>query len=146
MLDNGPHLSPWDVLSLGRFVSGTFCLWDVLSLGTFCPLGCFVLGTFCPLGRFVPGTFSPWDVLSLGRFVLGRFECASLWGQSAIFIRRGFKKWFSLVETKNVKVFAFFMVFFIRCQICIPSVCKVTTDALSLTQTHPILCFNFFIA
>ena len=30
MLENGPHLSPWDVLSLG---------------------------TFCPLGRFVPGTF-----------------------------------------------------------------------------------------
>ena len=35
MLDNGPHLSPWDVLSLGTFCLGMFCL------GTFC------LGTFC---------------------------------------------------------------------------------------------------
>ena len=67
MLENGPNLSPWDVLSLGTlcplgpFVSGTFCLWDVLSLGTCCPwdvlswkvwsLGCL------SLGRFVPGTF-----------------------------------------------------------------------------------------
>ena len=68
MLDNGPHLSPWDVLSLGRFVSGTFCPCDALSIGTFCPWGCFVLGTFSPLdvlsvGHFVPGTFCPWDVL-----------------------------------------------------------------------------------
>ena len=67
MLDNGPHLSPWDVLSLG-----TFCPWDVLSLGRFVPWD--VLS----LGRFVP-----WNVLSLGRlvlgrFVLGRFVCASL--------------------------------------------------------------------
>ena len=61
MLYNGPHLSSWDVLSLGTFFPlGRFVLWDVLSLGTFCP----------------------WDVLSLGpyvlgRFVLGRFVCAS---------------------------------------------------------------------
>ena len=46
MFDNGPHLSPR----------------VILSLGTFCPLGrfvsgTFVPGTFCPLGRFVPGTF-----------------------------------------------------------------------------------------
>ena len=67
MLDNGPHLSPWDVLSLGMF-----CPWDVLSNGTFCPMVCFVPGTFCPMGRFVP-----WYVLSLGRLVLGRFVCAS---------------------------------------------------------------------
>ena len=66
MLENGPNLSPWDVLSLGTlcplgpFVSGTFCLWDVLSLGTFCPWD--VLS---------------WKVWSLGRFVLGRFVCAS---------------------------------------------------------------------
>ena len=57
MLDNGPHLFPW----------------DVLSLRTFCPLGRFVPGMFCPLWRFVPGTFCPWNVLSLGRFVLGHF-------------------------------------------------------------------------
>ena len=89
MLDNGPHLSTWDVLTLGTFCPlGRFVPWDVLSLGTFCPLGRFVPGTFCPwdvlsLGRFAPGTFCPWDVLSLGRFVLGcfvlgRFVCASL--------------------------------------------------------------------
>ena len=52
MLDNGPHLSLWDVLSLGsfcplgHFVSGTFCLWDVLSLGTFLSVGRFVLRSF----------------------------------------------------------------------------------------------------
>ena len=40
MIDNGPHFSPWDVLSLGRFVPETFC-----------PLGRFVLGKFC-LGTF----------------------------------------------------------------------------------------------
>ena len=67
----------------GRFVSGTFCPWDVvlslgrfvpcdvLSLVTFCPLGHFVLGRFV-LGRFVLGRFV------LGGFVLGRFVCASL--------------------------------------------------------------------
>ena len=56
IFDNGPHLSPWDVLSLETFcLLGRFVPWDVLSLGTFCP----------------------WDVLSLGRFVLGRFVCAS---------------------------------------------------------------------
>ena len=58
MLDYGPHLSPWDVLSLGRFVP-----WKVLSLGTFCPWDVLTLRTFCPLVRFVP-----WDVLSLGMF------------------------------------------------------------------------------
>ena len=44
MLENGPHLSPWDVLSLGTFCPlGRFVLWDVLSLGR------FVLGRFvCP--------------------------------------------------------------------------------------------------
>ena len=42
MLDNGPHSSPWDVLSLG-----TFFTWEVLYLG-----------------RFFPGTFFPQDVLS----------------------------------------------------------------------------------
>ena len=91
MLYNGPHLSPWDFLSLGTFCPlGRFVPWDVLPLGTFCPLGCFVslghfvpgtlcpwdvmsLGTFCPLGHFVPGTFCPWDVSSLGRFVPGTF-------------------------------------------------------------------------
>ena len=57
MLDNGPYLSPWDVLSLGTFfLLGLFVLLDVLSLG-----------------RFNPGTFCPWDVLSLGRFVPGTF-------------------------------------------------------------------------
>ena len=72
---------PWDVLSLGRFVTGTFCPsgrfvpCDVLSLRTFCPLGRFVPGTFCALGRFVPRDvlslerFVSWDVLFLGRFV-----------------------------------------------------------------------------
>ena len=69
---------------MGRFVSGTFFLWDVLSLGTFCPLGRIVFGTYClwdvlSLGHFVPGTFCPlgrfvpWDVLSLGTFCLGTF-------------------------------------------------------------------------
>ena len=42
----------WDVLSLGRFVHGTFCL-----------LERFVLGPFV-LGRFVLERFVPWDVLS----------------------------------------------------------------------------------
>ena len=77
MLDNGPHLSPWDVLSLGMFCPlGRFFTWDVLFPGTFCLLGRFVPwdilshGTFCTLGRFVPWdvlsleTFFPWDVLS----------------------------------------------------------------------------------
>ena len=55
MLDNGPHLSLWDVLSLGTFCPlGRFVPWDVLSLGPYV------------LGRFV-----------LGRFVLGCFVCAS---------------------------------------------------------------------
>ena len=31
MLDNGPNLSPWDALCLGRSVPGTFCPLDVLS-------------------------------------------------------------------------------------------------------------------
>ena len=68
MLDDGPHLSPWDVLCLrtfcamGRFVSGPFCPLgrfvrrEVLSLGTFCPQGRFVFGTFC-LGTICLGTF-----------------------------------------------------------------------------------------
>ena len=47
MLDNGPHLSPWDVLSLGTFVP-----WYVLSLERFVPWDVLSLGTFCP-----------WDVL-----------------------------------------------------------------------------------
>ena len=70
MLDNGSHWStgtfcpvgrvvPWDVLSMGHCVRGTFCPLDVLSVER------FVLGRFV-LGRFV-----------LGRFVLGRFVCAS---------------------------------------------------------------------
>ena len=71
MLDNGPYLSAWNVLSLGTFCLWTFCLWDVLSLGR-----CFVPGTFCPLWRFVPfdvlslltlsplWRFVPWDILS----------------------------------------------------------------------------------
>ena len=53
MLDNGPHSSPWDVLSLGHYVPGTFCPWDVLSLGRFVAWDVLSLGTFCPLGRFV---------------------------------------------------------------------------------------------
>ena len=61
ILDNGPHSSPWDVLSLG-----TFFTWEVLYLGRFFPR------MFCPLGRFVLGRFV------LGRFVLGRFVCASV--------------------------------------------------------------------
>jgi hypothetical protein len=48
-----------DVLRLG-----TFCIWDVLGLG------CFVAGMFC-LVRFAFGAF-----LGLGRFVLERFVCA----------------------------------------------------------------------
>ena len=56
MLDNGPLLTSWNVLSLG---------------------------TLCPLGRFVRGMFVPWFVLSVGcfvleRFVLGHFVCASI--------------------------------------------------------------------
>ena len=47
MLDNGPHLAPWDVLSLG-----VFCPWDVLSLGTLCP----------------------WDVLSLDVLYMHRLN------------------------------------------------------------------------
>ena len=35
MLDNGPHLASWDVLSLELFVPGTFCL-CTFCLGTFC--------------------------------------------------------------------------------------------------------------
>ena len=42
---------PWDVFSLGRFVLGTFCPWDVLSIK-----------------RFVH-----WDILSLGPIVLDFF-------------------------------------------------------------------------
>jgi hypothetical protein len=53
---------PKDVLSHGRFVSGSFVPPDVLSFWTFC------LRTFCPPGRFVP-----LDVLSHGHFVFGRF-------------------------------------------------------------------------
>ena len=33
---------------LGRFVSGTYCLWDVLSLGCFVPWDVLSIGTFCP--------------------------------------------------------------------------------------------------
>ena len=61
---------------MGRFVSGTFCLWDVLSLGTFCPLGRIVFGTYCPWDILSLGRFVPWDVLSLGTFCLGTFVCA----------------------------------------------------------------------
>ena len=70
---NGPHLSPWDVLSpgtfcpLGLFFPGTFFPWDVFSLGRFFP------GTLSPWDVMSFGTFCPWDVFSLGRFVLGRF-------------------------------------------------------------------------
>ena len=58
----------WDVLSLGTFCTcdvlslGTFCPlerfvpWDVLSLGPYV-LGRFCLGTFSPLGLFVYGMF-----------------------------------------------------------------------------------------
>ena len=79
MLDNGPHQSPQDVLSLG-----TFCLWDVLSVGR------FVLGMFCLLGRSVPwdvlslGLFVPWDVWSLGTFCLGTFCMCIIFGSSII--------------------------------------------------------------
>ena len=51
MLYNGPHLSPW----------------DVLSHGTLCPLRRFVLGSFRPWNNV------PWDVLSLGMLVPGTF-------------------------------------------------------------------------
>ena len=72
MLYNGPHLSPWDVLSHGtlcplrRFVLGSFrpwnnVPWDVFSLGMLVP------GTFCPWNNV------PWDVLSLGMLVPGTF-------------------------------------------------------------------------
>ena len=47
--------------SFGRFVS-----WDVLSLGH------FVLGTFCPWDLMSEDVLS-WDVLSLGTFCLGTF-------------------------------------------------------------------------
>ena len=57
MLYNGPLLSPWDVLPLGRFVP-----WDVLSLGHFVH-GTFCPGLFFPFGRFVLERFVPWDVL-----------------------------------------------------------------------------------
>ena len=100
MLYNGPHLSPWDVLSHGtlcplrRFVLGSFRPWNVLSLGTLCPLRRFVLGSFRPwnnvpwdvlsLGMLVPGTFCPWnnvpwDVLSLGMLVSGTFCLGTLY-------------------------------------------------------------------
>ncbi len=73
----------WDVLrlgtfwGLGRFIAGTFCIWDVFGLrrfeaGDVLKLGCFGIGTFCS-----------WDVVSwyvlyfgrfrVGTFVLGRF-------------------------------------------------------------------------
>ena len=61
------HFVRCDVLSLGHFVPGTFCPWDVLSLGSFV-LGRFILGRFV-LGRFV-----------LGHSVLGRLVCASTTG------------------------------------------------------------------
>ena len=52
-----------DVLSVGRFVRGTFCLWGVLTVGrfahkTFC--SCDVLS----VGRFARGTFCSWDLMS----------------------------------------------------------------------------------
>ena len=46
MLDNGPHLSSWDVLSLGCLFPGMFCPQGRFLRGTFC-LGTFCLGTFC---------------------------------------------------------------------------------------------------
>ena len=43
-------ICPWDVLSLGRFVSGTFYPWDVLSLGTccMCIVQFFLMGSATP--------------------------------------------------------------------------------------------------
>ena len=74
MLDNGPHLFPWDVLSLGTFCPfGRFVPWDVLSLGCFVPWYAFTMGCFVPWDVLSLGRLVPWDALSLGRFVLGHF-------------------------------------------------------------------------
>ena len=43
---------PWDVLSMRRFVRGTFCPIDVLSVGPYV-WGPYVHGTFCPVGGIV---------------------------------------------------------------------------------------------
>ena len=66
---------------VGRFIPGY-----VLSFGTFCPLGRFVFGTFCTWdvlslgpdvwGRFVLGRFFPWEVFSWD--VLSVHPCESL--------------------------------------------------------------------
>jgi hypothetical protein len=42
-------LLAWDILSLGNFIAGMFCIWDVLQLG------CFEAGDFLYLGHFVAG-------------------------------------------------------------------------------------------
>ena len=56
MLDNGPHLSPWDVLSpLDVFLPS-----DVLSLGTFC-LRAFCM---CIYPRTLYSTEEPVDFMS----------------------------------------------------------------------------------
>ena len=62
---------PWDTLSLGHFVLGTFYLlerfvlnWDLMSEDVL-SWDVLSLGTFCPLGRFVPWDVLSWDILSV---------------------------------------------------------------------------------
>ena len=69
---NKMGLLTWDVLTLGRFDSGTFWLWDVLTWDVLI-LGRFDLGRF-DSGTFWLGTFWLWDVLTWDDLNLGHFD------------------------------------------------------------------------
>jgi hypothetical protein len=58
-----------NVLCVGRFVYGTFSLWNVLKYVKVKYIK-IMLNVLC-VGRFVYGTFSLWNVLNVGRLVVG---------------------------------------------------------------------------